>query len=130
MENKRIVVVEDDLDISAMFAEVLTSEGYAVTLWRTGAGAFDFIQRINPALVVLDMQMETPDAGLKVVEALCAHPDTKEIPVIVCSAGLDTQRDKRQTLEALGCNIHSKPVNMDAFLALIKHLTQALAVTG
>ncbi len=119
-----IGVIEDDLDIGALYAEILADEGYDVALWTTGAGAFAFVQRINPVLVILDMHMETRDAGLQVAERLCADPATNQIPVIVCSAGIDTERAKRARLEAMGCKIHGKPIDILMLLAVIAALTR------
>jgi two-component system, NtrC family, sensor kinase len=125
-----IAVIDDDRVISQLFTEILTDDGYAVALWYTGAGAFAFVKRVDPALVILDMHMETQDAGMRVADALCHDPETKAIPVIICSAALNTEREKRQRLEALGCNIHSKPIDMHALLALIGKLTSPAAVAG
>lgn len=119
-----IAVIEDDPTMGALYAEILADEGYGAALWEMGAGALTFVHRVNPVLVLLDMHLETRDAGLQVAEALYADPATKQIPVIVCSAGIDTERSKRASLEAKGCNIRSKPIDILMLLAPIDDLTR------
>jgi CheY-like chemotaxis protein len=46
-----------------------------------------------PDLVLLDIRMEEPDTGWKVLARLRSEPETCETPVIMCSANLD-RRDQ------------------------------------
>ena len=42
-------------------------------------------QRIQPALIILDVMMPHTD-GWEVLQTLQLDPETKKIPVVVCSA--------------------------------------------
>ncbi len=119
MGKRVIAVVDDDPDISSFLAELLTDEGYEPALWNRGAGAYAFIKRTMPSAILLDMSMETPDAGLLVAEAVCADAETQSIPIIIVSAGGEFLRSHRRRLQGLRCKVHSKPVDIPALLSLL-----------
>src|SRR4051794_13943116 len=81
-----IAIIDDDTAICAVVADVLENEGYEVVQWHRGAGALALLRQVQPALVLLDIRMETPEAGWLVLEGLRADPCLAQLPVIVCSA--------------------------------------------
>lgn len=82
---RRILVVDDDLDILESTALVLRSGGYDVETVDRGAAVVSAIRRERPDLVLLDMRM--PDmSGLEVCGALSREQDLAEIPVVAFSA--------------------------------------------
>ena len=54
-EKPVITIVEHDPMLGMLLLEVLTDEGYATELWAERAGAFEYIRRTQPDLVVLDL---------------------------------------------------------------------------
>ncbi len=117
--NRCIAVIDDDPAVSAFLQDLLIDEGYEPVLWNRGAGAGAFVKRTRPFAVLLDMNMETPDAGLQVAEALCGDPDTQGIPIIVVSAEAEFLHKKYHRLRELPCRVHPKPVDIPALLALL-----------
>jgi CheY-like chemotaxis protein len=124
-----VAVIEDDPDIAALFADLLTDEGYDPILWNRGAGAYEFIKGHMPVAVLLDMNMETADAGLKVAEAVCADPVTRPIPIIVISARVDLLKREDPYLQELGCKVHPKPIDIPTLLALLSEVIRAEGAT-
>ena len=61
MDNKPILLVEDDDAIRQVMAMLLMGEGYEVQTATDGAEALQAIERIPPSLVVLDMNMPVLD---------------------------------------------------------------------
>jgi len=122
-----IAVVDDDRAVAEFLQELLTDEGYAPVLWDRGAGAYELVKRVRPAAVLLDMNMETRDAGLRVAQAICNDPDTADIPVIIVSAEAEFLHKRYAELHALPCRIYPKPVNIPALLSLLHQLTASAA---
>ena len=82
---KRILVVEDDRDISELIRYNLGRDGYDVSVVFDGVQAFDYASKIKPDLIVLDLMLPGQD-GLDVCRQLKADDDLKSIPVIMLTA--------------------------------------------
>ena len=88
----RILVVEDDPDISELIAHYLTRAGHDVDRLAHGGEAPRRVRESPPDLVVLDLMLPGLD-GLMVCQALRADPATAAIPIIMLTArGEETDR--------------------------------------
>ena len=88
----RILVVEDDPDISELIAHYLTRAGHHVDRLAHGGEAPRRVRESPPDLVVLDLMLPGLD-GLMVCQALRADPATVAIPIIMLTArGEETDR--------------------------------------
>ncbi len=82
---RRVVVADDDEDISRLLVMTLEADGYLVHAATDGLEARELILATVPDLVVLDWMMPGMD-GLEVLTAVRAHPRTREIPVVLLTA--------------------------------------------
>ncbi len=119
-----IVVIDDDPRIFAFVALVLEDEGYRVAGWHTGAGARDFIAREMPAAVLLDVEMETRDAGLQVRAQIGEDASLRAIPVILTSSRTGYGEDETAQREGFGDRTLAKPYSADV---LIDAVARAIA---
>jgi CheY-like chemotaxis protein len=89
MENiqKKILVVEDDLDLQVTLVDRLNSEHlYQIITAADGQQAIELILDKNPDLILLDLMLPKLD-GFEVMERLRSYPDPKiaAIKVIILS---------------------------------------------
>ncbi len=119
----RIVVVDDDPDILAMMEMLLTFAGYETVLHDKGDGTPQLVQEQRPALVILDMSMEHPEAGLQVVEALRQDAVTADTPVLICSAEREVE-EKVARRHLKGVSVLSKPFHPDRLLEKVAALVK------
>ena len=89
MSERPILVIDDDPAIRATVAEILVSEGYAVATATNGADGLQSLDRINPALVLLDMRMPILD-GWGFARALQSRG--VRVPILVMTAAQDARR--------------------------------------
>lgn len=89
MSNGRILVVEDDFDISNMLRIFFTGQGYQVEVAARGGDALDQCRKQLPDLIVLDIMLPDMD-GYTVCSELRTTTRTSHIPIIFL-----TQRDER-----------------------------------
>jgi len=83
--NKRILVLEDDADISTIIKIILEEESYEVKLCADIASFKREIQSIVPDLFIFDVML--PDGnGLDLCHQVKRAPDTRHIPVVIISA--------------------------------------------
>ena len=83
--NKRVLVVEDELDMRIFLSTLLETGGYHALVSRNGREGFSLAKASRPDLVILDVMM--PDEGGAVMyRMLKADEDLSSIPVLMLSA--------------------------------------------
>jgi DNA-binding response OmpR family regulator len=84
-QTKKIVYVEDELEMIDLVKLILSRKGYEVIGAAGGREGLDIIRDVVPDLVLLDLMM--PDIeGWDVYQQIRADEATKHIPVIVVTA--------------------------------------------
>ena len=113
----RILVVEDDQDISTVLCEVLEGHGYAADAVENGREALAWLRTPGhrPALILLDLRMPVM-CGPEFRRWQCLDPQLADIPVLLLSA--DHRAD--EVAKALGvAGFLAKPFDLDALLAAV-----------
>ncbi len=108
---KHILIIDDDVPIGDMLAELLGREGYRVSRAYSGTEALLVLPRAKPDLVLLDLMLP----GLSGEEVL---PQLRGVPVIVVSAKVDVQ-DKVDLLLGGAADYVTKPFDSKELLARI-----------
>lgn len=85
MEQRPILVVEDDAALRETLAYNLSAEGYETLLAADGVVALELARRQPVALVILDVMLPRLD-GLDVLRQLRARPETAGTPVLMLTA--------------------------------------------
>ncbi len=89
MPDRPILIIDDDPAIRATVADILTSEGYAVATAINGVDGLQWLERVEPALVLLDMRMPLMD-GWGFARALQSRGI--QVPILVMTAAQDARR--------------------------------------
>jgi DNA-binding response OmpR family regulator len=89
MSKGRILVVEDDFDISNMLRIYFSGQGFEVSVAPRGGDALAMTRQSLPHLIVLDIMLPDMD-GYAVCKQLRTTTRTSHIPIIFL-----TQRDER-----------------------------------
>ena len=116
----RILVVEDDISLATLEADVLTACGYSVVLAGNGELAVAVLRQAIPDLVVLDLELPGTMNGWDVLQVLRTH---SKIPVLLTSSEtgvrkrMRTSGESRVTLDQL-----PKPYPMQTLLKRIKRM--------
>jgi DNA-binding response OmpR family regulator len=85
VSKERILVVEDQADISSLLKIYFTSQGYEVFTAMRGSIALEICRKTPPNLALLDVNL--PDMeGYDIGKALRASPRTRHIPIIFLTA--------------------------------------------
>lgn len=78
-ENRRILIVDDEVDLRVLLREVLETAGYDVTVACDGVEALQALERERFDAALLDIQMPRMN-GIQVLQHISKHyPDTKSI---------------------------------------------------
>jgi two-component system OmpR family response regulator len=118
MLQPRILVVEDDAELSALVRRGLEREGLTVSERRTGAAALDAAEHDAPDALVLDIGLPDSD-GRDVCQALRARGITA--PVLFLTAR-DAVVDRLAGFGAGGDDYLVKPFDLDELVARLRAL--------
>ncbi len=120
MDNKKALVVDDEIHIVQVVAIKLRNNGFDVTTAENGAVALEYAKEIKPDIIVTDFQMPVM-TGLELVENLRQDAETADIPVIMLTArGFAIEEDRRQELKISACL--SKPFSPRELLASVEEI--------
>lgn len=98
MENKKILVVDDEESLLDLIAKSLSNEGYEVTAVTTAEDAMEKAKTLLPDLILIDIIL--PDMeGPEVVRALSENSLTGKIPVIFLSGIITREKDGEASCE-------------------------------
>jgi len=78
----RALVVEDDLELQAVYTKILRRAGFEVTAVKDGVAAIEAYKKEHFSLMIVDFLLPRLD-GLKVIEQAMA---IRKIPVVFSSA--------------------------------------------
>jgi DNA-binding response OmpR family regulator len=111
MGKPRLLVVEDDSDISNMLKIYFSGLGYDVDTAMRGNDALEKTRQVLPHLIVLDIMLPDID-GYEVCRALRKSTRTSHIPVIFLTQK-DERSDKLQGLELGADDYITKPFDIE-----------------
>ncbi len=111
MSKGRILVVEDDFDISNMLRIYFTGQGYEVQVAPRGGDALAMTRKQLPHLIVLDIMLPDMD-GYTVCKELRTTTRTSHIPIIFLTQK-DERSDKIAGLELGADDYITKPFDIE-----------------
>jgi DNA-binding response OmpR family regulator len=121
-----ILVIDDELDIAELLAELLAQRGHRVATAVNGIAGRTLLMRNDYDLVITDYMMPIVD-GVQLVEGMRADRRLARVPVIMISA----QRDlPRGVAEQLVQATLQKPFSPQALFTTIARVTDAAAGGG
>ena len=82
---KKILLIEDDVDLFALLKYNLEKEGFSLTGLQTGRGAIELGRQVRPDLILLDIMLPDSD-GLDICKGIRKDPDLAQTPVIFLTA--------------------------------------------
>jgi len=81
---KRILIVDDEEDLTNLFSDILESAGFEISVASDGKTALKQAKQHMPDLILLDIKMPKMD-GFEVLKKLKAHAKTENVKVIMLS---------------------------------------------
>ena len=112
---RRVVVIDDDVPVAEMLAELLAARGYEASIATSGEAGIRLVSETVPDAVVCDMRM--PEVGGdEVFRRLKSAPATRHIPIILMTGYSVTE------YAGLGDAFFEKPLSPDELWDTIEHL--------
>ncbi|QPK79795.1 response regulator transcription factor [Corynebacterium lizhenjunii] len=121
----RILVVDDEQAVRESLRRSLSFNGYDVDLASDGQEAIDAVQRDNPDLVILDVNMPNVD-GLEVCRKLRSEGWGRPILMLTARDGVS---DRVAGLDAGADDYLPKPFALEELLARVRSLVRRAAAS-
>ena len=118
MNPKKILVVDDEVDLVKTVQFSLELEGYKVLVSYNGEDALNQARKENPDLIILDLMLPKLD-GYKVCRLLKFDERYKHIPILMLTAKTQ-EKDKVLGMETGADEYITKPFEMDYLLQKVK----------
>jgi DNA-binding response OmpR family regulator len=118
MSKKRILVVDDEVDLVETVRFSLELEGYDVLIAYNGEEALNQARKENPDLILLDLMLPKLD-GYKVCRLLKFDERYKHIPILMLTAKIQ-EKDKATGMETGANEYITKPFEMDELMKKVK----------
>ena len=118
LQGERIILaIDDDPQVISLYERYLQPQGYQVVPLSDPSRAIERVKQLKPFAVTLDIMMPGYD-GWRVLNDLKSNPDTRDVPVIVCS--IIEEQEKGFNLGAADYLV--KPILEDDMLNALDHL--------
>ena len=119
-ENPKILIVDDEADVTASFQSFLGKRGFLVSTTASGKDALDMIKVSKPDLIFLDLALHELN-GREVLKKLRAY-DKKTKVVIITGHTFHSEKEKKKFL-SLGADAYlNKPVSLEDLEKIVRSL--------
>jgi two-component system alkaline phosphatase synthesis response regulator PhoP len=120
MKKGKVLVVDDEVNITQILEFSIGAEGFDVITAQNGEEAIEKARREQPDLIILDIMMPKID-GYEACRILKANPLTRNIPVVLLTAkGRDI--DRRLGMEVGATDYIVKPFSPNRLVERINQL--------
>jgi len=119
---KLILVVEDNVLLADLIAEVLQEEGYDVKVAGDGHEGLQKLREMEPDLVITDLMMPRV-SGEEFCNTIQANPRYSSIPVVLMTSREEHTINVKCKYDAF----LAKPFDLEHLLGLVSSLTSAVA---
>jgi two-component system alkaline phosphatase synthesis response regulator PhoP len=118
MNPKKILIVDDEVDLVETVRFPLEMEGFNVLVSYNGEDALNKARKESPDLIILDLMLPKLD-GYKVCRLLKFDEKYKHIPILMLTAKTQ-EKDKILGMETGADEYITKPFEMDDLLEKVK----------
>ncbi|NIV28909.1 MAG: response regulator [Anaerolineae bacterium] len=116
-DQKLVLCIDDNEGVVTLFHRYLSRQGYRVIGLTDGTAAVEKARQLKPFAITLDVMMPNRN-GWQVIRELKADPDTRHIPVIMCTIF----SDKEQGLSLGASDYLIKPILEENLVAALERL--------
>lgn len=117
--NKKILVIEDEINIAETLADILELKGFEVRTAPDGETGFSMAVEEQPDLILCDVMMPKMD-GYEVLEAVRNHQQMTQVPFIFLTAK-DHSQDFRTGMNLGADDYLTKPVEIETLVRTIEN---------
>lgn len=123
---KKILIVDDDIDVITIIETILTKEGYEVFSAMSKKEGIEKLRSIKPNLAILDVMMTTYYEGFELAQEMLNNPDFKDIPFLIQSS-IDILVTSKSSVQQMAREYRENPDFKDFQVLLFKNISDGTA---
>ena len=127
MGKKKILIVDDEMDMRIFISTLLETSGYKAVATRDGKDGIRKARDILPDLIILDVMMPG-EGGVQMYRQLKTDKTLKDIPVIMLSAV--AEKSFIHYLKMLNIQLNNSIPYPDAYMEKPPEAEELLKITG
>lgn len=125
METRKILIIDDDRDLTRSLQALLENRQYQVDTANDTATGMQKFSTNKPDLLILDVMMATDMEGHKLAHAIKQDPQNRDLPILVITGMLDiigvNIRDAFEDIEELPfVTMLDKPFETEELLSRVE----------
>jgi len=124
--NKKILIVDDDIDIITVIETILTKEGYEVITAMSKKEGIAKMLSEKPNLAILDVMMTTPYEGFEMAREILNNPALSAIPFLI-QTSIDVLVTTKASVQEMAREFRKDPNFKDLQVLLVKNVTDGEA---
>ncbi|WP_016955958.1 response regulator [Catenovulum agarivorans] len=118
MQNRTVLLVDDDMRNTFALAKLLTEKGLKVTKADNGQTALNLLDKQDFDLVLMDIMMPVMD-GYQAIEKIRQQAKYKNLPIIALTAKAMVE-DRQKCIEVGASDYLSKPIDFQKLLSVCR----------
>lgn len=128
MDKKKILVVDDEPDVTDLVAYNLRAKGFHVETLNDATASISSARNFRPDLIILDIMM--PDlSGVQICRILRADSQLKSVPIVFLTARAE-QQDRIEGFESGGDDYIAKPFSPKELTLRVESILRRTAASG
>ncbi|MDD3877260.1 MAG: response regulator [Bacteroidales bacterium] len=124
--SKKIVIVDDDIDVITVIETILSKEGYEVITAMNKKEGIEIMLREKPNLAILDVMMTTQFEGFELAQEILKNPELNSIPILIQSS-IDILVTTKASVQEMAREFRKDPNFKDLQVLLVKNTTDGTA---
>jgi CheY-like chemotaxis protein len=123
---KKILLVDDDIDVITAVKAILTKEGYEVIEAVNKNEGIEKLRKEKPDLAILDVMMTTHYEGFELAQEILANPEFKDIPFLIQSS-IDILVTTKASVQDMAREFRKDPSFKDLQVLLVQNIIEGEA---
>ncbi|MDX9929693.1 MAG: response regulator [Bacteroidales bacterium] len=123
---KKILIVDDDIDIIITLKTILKSKGYEVVSAMNKKEGIDKLRNEKPDLVILDVMMTTHYEGFEMARLMLSSEEFRNTPFLIQSS-IDILMTDKASVQEMAREYRKDPNFKDLQVLLVKNITDGTA---
>jgi CheY-like chemotaxis protein len=126
MESKKILIVDDDIDVITIIETILKKEGFHVISATNKVEGMQKIKEEKPDLAILDVMMTTHYEGFELAKELTDDPELRKMPVLM-QTSIDILTTTKPDVQSMAREFRKNPGFKELHVLLVKDINTGKA---
>ncbi|MBE0638602.1 MAG: response regulator [Bacteroidales bacterium] len=125
-KKKKILIVDDDIDVITVLETILFKNGYEVHSAMNKVEGIEKLRSVQPDLAILDVMMTTQFEGFELAQQMLNSKEFSHIPFLIQSS-IDILMTNKPSIQEMAREFRKDPNFKDLQVILVKNIEDGSA---